>query len=233
MKRATKSETINKMDRYEQNEVLPVGETPSFEKYFGSSTSTDPWSIITSKRYLHLACSNNIYLLLPTFERVKIVGFLVEPLAVEKVDVAPKEFFTSARDLVLPHVRKDGKLELRGVKVEGGYVAHSHDNVSYFDQDRKFVDDFLVRPLKRVSVGDVVMVVPSYEKFVVIGLSADGSGLSLVSEQREGEGGSWYRDRAFPPVVVEFERVRVVQEFLNSGGFTINLLLLPDFRGIN
>ena len=95
------------------------------------------------------------------------------------------------------------------------------------------MDDYINRPLKRVSVRDVVLVVPSYKRFVVMGRSADGSGLSLVSEQREGEGGSWYRYRAFPPVVVEFERVRVVQGFLNSGGFTTSILLLPDFRGIN
>ena len=150
---------------------------------------------------------------------------------VEKVDVAPKETFTSARDLVFPHERKDGRPELRVVKLEGECIASGrHHNVSYFDGDREFVDDFLNRPLKRVSVGDVVLVVPSYERFVVLGLSADGSGLRLVLEQREGEEGVWYR---VPPVVVEFERVRVVQEFVNSGGFTSNILLLPDFRGIN
>ena len=52
--------------------------------------------------------------------------------------------------------------------------------MSYFDNDRKFVDEFVTRQLKRVSVGDVVLVVPLYEKFVVIGRGEDGFSLILV-----------------------------------------------------
>ena len=115
MESATKFETYNKMDSYENNKVLPVGETPSYEEHFGHSSTTDPWWNMNSKRYLHLACSNSLYLLLPKFDRVKIVSFLVEPLVVEKVDVAPKEIVTSARGLVFPHERKDGRPELRVV----------------------------------------------------------------------------------------------------------------------
>ena len=76
MESATKFETYSKMDSYENNKVLPVGETPSYEEYFGHSSTTDPWWNMNSKRYLHLAKSNSLYLLLPKFERVKYVGIM-------------------------------------------------------------------------------------------------------------------------------------------------------------
>ena len=58
---------------------------------------------------------------------MRIIDFLVEPLHVERVDVAPKPVLTSVCNLLLPHVRKDGRSELRGVEVEGNYWAHRHD----------------------------------------------------------------------------------------------------------
>ena len=106
--------------------------------------------------------------------------------------------------------------------------------VSYLDQDRQFLEGYRNRPLKRVSVGDVVLVKPQYLRFVVVGLSADGKGLNLVTEYREEEeGGGWYRIKETPPVVVEFDRVRVEQAFINSGGGTTRILLRPDFRAIH
>ena len=62
---------------------------------------------------------------------------------------------------------------MRGVEVEGSYRPHPHDNVSAWDSDRKFVDEYLARPLKRVSVGDEVFVVPGLKKFVVVGGNDD------------------------------------------------------------
>ena len=218
------------MDCYRENKVIQVGEEPSFEEHFGDSTNTHPDFTMTSKRYLHLACSNNHYLLRPSFERVRIVDFLVEPLYVERVDVSSKPVLTSVRNLLLSHERKDGRSELRGVEVEGNYWAHRHDNVSHVDGDRDFVDEFLLRPLKRVSVGDVVLVVPAYWRFVVLGGSEDGLELSLVLERPEGAEGGWW---APSPVLVKIEEVRVVQEFKHRCGSTTNVLLMIDYRGVS
>ena len=41
-------------------------------------------------------------------------------------------------------IRKDGRFEMREVEVEGSYLPHAHNNVSAWDSNRKFVDDYLV-----------------------------------------------------------------------------------------
>ena len=125
-------------------------------------------------------------------------------------------------------------MEQNRVIVGGCPSFEDYFGVAYLDQDRQFLEGYRHRPLKRVSVGDVVLVRPKYLRFVVVGLSADGKGLNLVTEYREEEeGGGWYRIKETPPVVVEFDRVRVEQAFLNSGGGTTRILLRPDFRAIH
>ena len=125
-------------------------------------------------------------------------------------------------------------MEQNRVIVGGCPSFEDYFGVAYLDQDRQFLEGYRHRPLKRVSVGDVVLVRPKYLRFVVVGLSADGKGLNLVTEYREEEeGGGWYRIKETPPVVVEFDRVRVDQAFLNSGGGTTRILLRPDFRAIH
>ena len=236
LKRPTISIVSTNMSLHNANTIIQAGETPSFEEHFGFSTSTHPTSTMTSKRYLHLACSNQHYLLRSSFERVRIVSFLVEPLTVERVWPIMRGqdkslFETSVRDLLYPHVRKDGRSELRGVEVEGNYWAHSNDNVSFFDSDLKFADEFALRPWKRLSVGDVVLVVPEYKRFVVLGGSQGGWGLNVIEEQPEGVEGPWYTD-CYSPVVVGVGKMRVVQEFKSRGGVVHNILLLPDVRGV-
>ena len=107
--------------------------------------------------------------------------------------------------------------------MEGSYRPHSHDNVSCFDLDRMFVDEYLARPLKRVSVGDEVFVVPRFKTFVVLGGTEDGLGMRLVRKEMVG---------LVPSVVVGFGDVRVLQKFYFDGG-SLKILLIPDFRGIN
>ena len=125
-------------------------------------------------------------------------------------------------------------MEQNRVIVGGCPSFEDYFGVAYLDQDRKFLEGYRHRPLKRVSVGDVVLVRPKYLRFVVVGLSADGKGLNLVTEHREEEErGGWYRIKETPPVVVEFDRVRVEQAFLNSGGGTTRILLRPNFRAIH
>lgn len=230
MRRATFTRDKKNMELYKKNKVIAVNDTPCLEEYFGSLSSNQPDYTMKQQRYTHLLIWEREYLLRPNFERVRNVGFCVEPLEFEKVDVAGSVFSPSVRDLLVQHRRKDGMMELREVELEGDMKPHTR----YGNQEEsEFVGEYLVRPLKRMSVRDVVLVVPSYERFVVMGRSEDDLGLSVVSEQREGEEGVWYLDRACPPVMVEFEKVRVVQEFRSSGGCSTNVLLLPDFRGIN
>ena len=211
------------MDSYTNNTVLDIAHdfTPSVEEHFGSAF---PDHDLDKDRYLHHANPNTTYLLLPYYERVKVTSWLVEPLEVERVDVHGSAFVTSVRRLVLAHKRKDGRSELRGVVVEGSYIPSRHDNVSMLDSDRKFVNDFSSRPLKRLSVGDRVLVAPEYKKHIVMGESGDGLGVSVVLEP-------WGWSPV--PFVVKFENVRVVQKFVNRHGDVISMLLLPDFRVVN
>ena len=117
--------------------------------------------------------------------------------------------------LVKPHVRKDGLFELRRVEVEGSYLPSSRDNVSFFDLDKPFQEEYLSRPMKKVKARDTIFVVPAFKKYQVVGGVEDGTGLSLVSERMES-------------LVVAFDEVRVLQSFaLRSGGVT-KILLLPD-----
>ena len=210
------------MDNYKNNPVLDIAVhlTPSVEEYFGSACLDHN---LGNNRYLHSANPNTTYLLLPYYDRVKIADFLVESLTVEKVDVHGPEFFTSVRRLVLSHERKDSRYELREVVVEGSYLPSCHDNVSMYDSDRKFFYDFSSRPLKRLSVGDRVLVAPEYKRHIVMGESGDGLGVSVVLEH-------W----GWPPVpfVVKFEDVRVVQNFVSRHGCVVPILLLPDFREV-
>ena len=215
---------------YTSNKVLvsSTDETPSFEEYFGSSTSSDPDYIMFTKRYIHLANENSVYLLRPDYERVVIVDFLVEPLLVKRVYFpwcGRNTETVSVRDLVKPHVRKDGKCELRKVEVEGNYTPSRHDNVSCWDSDRAFKDEYLERPLKRVSIGDVVYVQPLFNRYTVVSGRVDGLGF-IVEPAEEGR-------TDWGPLYVEFEDVVVLQSFRRSDGSVTKVFLKPDFRGVN
>ena len=120
-------------------------------------------------------------------------------------------------------MRLDGRFEMRGVEVEGSYRPHWHDNVSCNDTDRVFVDEYLARPLKRVSVEDEVFVVPKFKKIVVLGGNEDGLDMRVARKEMVG---------LVPSVVVGFRDVRVLQKFYFNGG-SCKCLLMPYFRGIN
>ena len=120
-------------------------------------------------------------------------------------------------------VREDGRFEMREVEVEGSYRPHCHHDISWQDSDRPFVDEYLSRPLKRVSVGDVVFVAPSFKQFVVLGGTEDGLGMRVVRKEMVG---------LVPSVVVGFGDVMVLQPFYCDGGSS-RFFLMPDFRGIS
>ena len=155
------------MNIYENNKVVGVHDKPNYGDHFTSCLSTMPDAVQKYKRFQTLATQGTLYLLLPDFERVRVTSFLVEPLLIARVndyfDIIGQEFYVSAHRLVRPMVRLDGRFEMRGVEVEGSYRPHWHDNVSCNDTDRVFVDEYLARPLKRVSVEDEVFVVPKFK----------------------------------------------------------------------
>ena len=125
-------------------------------------------------------------------------------------------------------------MEQNKVIVGGCPSYEEYFGMAYLDQDRKFLEGYRHRPLKRVGVGNVVLVRPEYLRFVVVGLSPDGKGLNLVKERGdEEEGGGWNEIKGTPSVVVEFDKVRVEQLFVNSGGGTTRILLRPDFRAVH
>ena len=132
------------------------------------------------------------------------------------------EFSTCMHQLVRPFLRRNGSLEMRGVEVEGSYRPHSHDNVSAWDSDQKFVDEYLARLLKRVSVGDQAFMVPAFKKFLVLG--GDGLGLDVILEEVEGMA---------PPLLMNFGDVGVAQNFSHRDGSISKILLLPDHREVN
>ena len=125
--------------------------------------------------------------------------------------------------LVKPHVRRDGLFELRKVEVEGSYIPSSRDNVSFWDMDRSFKDEYLSRPLKRLREGDFIFVVPSFRRYQVLGGLEDLTGLRLVSEM----------EPLADPVEVAFGVVRFLQSFVHQDGSVTKVLLRPDFRGVS
>ena len=66
--------------------------------------------------------------------------------------------------------------------MEGSYIPSSRDNVSFWDTDRPFKDEYLSRPLKRMREGDLVFVVPSFRRYQMLGGLENLTGLRLVSE---------------------------------------------------
>ena len=213
------------MNIYKNNKVVGMHEQPNYDDHFNSCS---PDAVQNNKRYQTLARQDTLYLLLPDYERVKVTSFLVEPLLIARVndsfDMIGPEFFVRTRQLVRPMVRSDGQFEMRGVEVEGSYRPHSHDNVSWWDSDRKFVNEYVARPLKRVSVGAEVFVVPGFKRFVVLDGSEDGLGMRVVRKNMVG---------LVPSLVVRFEDVRVLQNFRVGDGDGQKILLMPDFRGIS
>ena len=131
-----------------------------------------------------LVVQNTTYLLLLDYERVQVIKFLVNPLTVAKIflpkwNVNPIKT-TSVKHLVKPHVRRYGRHELRPVDVEGSYIPFSRDNVFDWDSDRPFKDEYLDCPLKKVSIGDVVFVVPFFHRYKVLSRLVDSLGFNLV-----------------------------------------------------
>ena len=211
------------MNKYTTNTVLDANpsETPLFSQYFDWKIDT----IMNNKRYKSLAAHDTLYLLLPDYERVQVRGFLVDRVMIEKMD-APGWHTTEPADvhqLVKPHVRRDGGFELRRVEVEGSYTPSSRDNVSWWETDKVFEDEYLSRPLKRVSVGDLVFVLPNFVRYWVLSRSENGLGLNLVPYGMSG---------TMHVLVAKFEDVRVLQSFVRAGEVA-KVLLLPDFRVVN
>ena len=113
---------------------------------------------------------------------------------------------------------------MRRVKVEGSYTPSSCDNVSWWDSDKAFEDEYLSRPLKRVSVGDLVFLVPNFVRCRVLSGRENGLGLNLVPEGVNG---------MMTPLAAKFGDVRVLQSFVCGDGKVAKVLLLPDFRAVN
>ena len=98
--------------------------TPVYSRYFDGIHD----DVECKHRYKSLAQQNEVYLLLPDYERVVIKGFLTEPVSIVKADSRldePVVFTSSVHFLVKPHVRKDGLFELRRMEVEGSYLPSS------------------------------------------------------------------------------------------------------------
>ena len=113
---------------------------------------------------------------------------------------------------------------MRRVEVEGSYTPSSCDNVSWWDSDKAFEDEYLSRPLKRVSVGDLVFLVPNFVRCRVLSGSENGLGLNLVPDGVDG---------TMNVLVAKFGDVRVLQSFVCGDGKVTKVLLLPDFRVVN
>ena len=119
-------------------------------------------------------------------------------------------------------MRRDGLFELIKVDVEGSYVPYSRDNISFWDLDKPFRDEYLSRPLKRLRVGAIVFVVPSFKRYKILSGFKNGLGLNLVAEMKP----------MANPLAVDFGDVRVLQSSLSRNGTISKVLLLPGFRGV-
>ena len=84
---------------------------------------------------------------------------------------------------------------------------------------------YLDRPLKRVSIGDVIFVQPFFDRYTVVSGRVDGLGFKLVPVE-EGR-------KVWTPLSVEFVDVVVLQSFIRSDGSVTKVFLKPDFRGVN
>ena len=207
--------------KYTQNQVLILrpDELPSFEEYF----SGDLEEASTYHRHYTLAQQDTTYLLLPEYERVETVDWLVEPLTVTKRVKVPvwsnSKVTTSVRNLRRSVVRGDGRHELRQVEEN----PSGYDKVPDSDYDLPFKDEYLTRPLKRVSIGDIVFVVPSFHRYKVVSGRADGLGFNLVPEMEE---------EMEQLLEVRFDEVLVLQSFICRDGGITKVLLKADFRGV-
>ena len=201
---------------YTGNKVLNLrpNEVPSFDDYF-----TGDLDEVFKHRHYTLAQQNTTYLLLPEYERVEAVDWLVEPLTVTARVQVPvwsnPKVTTSVLNLRRLVVRKDGKQELRLVEAN----PSEYDNVFDCDFDRPFKDEYLTRPLKRVSIGDIVFVVPSFHRYRVVSGRGDGLGFNLVPEMEE---------EMVQLLEVGFDEVLVLQSFVCRDGRITKVLLKAD-----
>ena len=208
--------------KYTQNQVLILrpDELPSFEEYF----SGDLEEASTYHRHYTLAQQDTTYLLLPEYERVEPVDWLAEPLTVTKRVKVPvwsnSKVTTSVCNLRRSVVRGDGRFELRKVETN----PSGYDKVPDSNYDLPFKDEYLTRPLKRVSIGDIVFVVPSFHRYKVVSGREDGLGFNLVSEMEE---------EMKQLLKVGFVDVLVLQSFLYRDGRITKVLLKADFRGVD
>ena len=207
--------------KYTQNQVLILrpDELPSFEEYF----SGDLEEASTYHRHYTLAQQDTTYLLLPEYERVEPVDWLAEPLTVTKRVKVPvwsnSKVTTSVCNLRRSVVRGDGRFELRKVETN----PSGYDKVPDSNYDLPFKDEYLTRPLKRVSIGDIVFVVPSFHRYKVVSGRADGLGFNLVPEMEE---------EMEQLLEVRFDEVLVLQSFICRDGGITKVLLKADFRGV-
>ena len=193
---------------------LRPDEVPSFEDYF-----TGDLEEVYKHRYHALAQQNTTYLLLPEYERVEAVDWLVEPLTVTTRVQVPvwsnPKVTTSVINLRRLVVRKDGRQELRLVEAN----PSERDNGFDCDFDRPFKDEYFTRPLKRVSIGDIVFVIPSFHRYKVVSGRGDGLGFNLVPEMEE---------EMEQLLEVGFDEVLVLQSFVCRDGRIKKVLLKAD-----
>ena len=143
---------------------------------------------------------------------------------IERVGVVDSVETICVHHLVELHVRRDGRLEIRKVKVEGSHTPSSRDNASAWDSDGPFKDGYIVCSLKRVSSGDVVFVVPYFNRYRVLSGHVNVLGVNLVPEEME---------EVVTPLAVEFGDMLVLHSFIFWDGSVTKIVLKSDFRGLN
>ena len=192
---------------------LRPDEVPNFDEYFTGNLD----DVERNHRHSTLSVQDTTYLLLPDYERVEAVDWLIEPLTVTKRVKVPNWkgdaiITTSVEHLRRSVVREDGGNELRMVEVD---TPSNSGNI--YDLDRPFKDEYLTRPLKMVSIGDLVFVVPSFHRYKVVSGRGDGLGFNLVPVVVD----EWMQK----PMEVGFDDVLVLQRFLCRDGRITKVLL--------
>ena len=229
---------------YNTNLIEPPRDTSvPYAPLFGVSESD--FRIGTDNRNFHLARPEDKVIVLPDFER-GIIRYPTDPrvhysgrvvtenlLNQESRTLLPIFFLDRKKPttewvpfwkLLVSHIRRDQVSELREVIFTDGWGALG-------SPDLPFSDEFLLRPLKQLTKGDPVFILPDFDKKYVLQTSQDPEFL-------------WLTDISFcaKPVPggtecykVPYHSVRFLQTYQcewKREGVETKVLLAPNFRGV-
>ena len=171
----------NRTETYYESGELPIDRTLNINR--------DDFLIGVNNRYSHVLTRHDKVLLLPDFV-LCVVWDIQNPngergpkcIQVAKIQLATGQpfifhhTFVSYTKLLFPQVRKDNKLtELRHCTVNWGERNSSSPHLTGFypgsgSSDLKFKNEFLKRPLKVLSIGDPVFLLPEFKVVYFVGL---------------------------------------------------------------